>query len=204
MAATSSRPWGWTSLALLLVLLSATATARLTGHYPDSRPVAPHADPIQTSQTWLATQNYRLMAQFKGAHITNVTMVRRESVLRGDVQTMDAHERRQTGYYRFRVRTGAIGTTTTGPLVASRWATPTPSQQALLRDVTDPQRLLAPFLTGKVRDLGRSGDATVYGNERGDSLYLVGGRPLQVVTHTDDGEIRVWRFSPATGASRAN
>jgi hypothetical protein len=177
--------------------LSVTAVARLTGQLAEVRPDAPAADPVWASQVWLAAHDYQLIGQFKGADVTNVTVVRRDAVLRGEIQTTDAHETQQTGYYRFRVRDGVI-VTTTSPLGASVWVAASPAQQAFLRDITDPQRLLAPFLSGELRDAGRSGDATVFRNAGGDSLYLADGHPVQAVTHTDDGETRAWRISTAT------
>jgi hypothetical protein len=196
LAAVRQPRLGWAGPVLLLVLLSATAVARLTGQLAEVRPDAPPADPIGASQAWLAAHDYRLIGQFTGADVTNVTMVRRGGVLRGEVQIMDAQQIRQTGYYRFRVRAGLIETTTSPP-GTSVWLAASPAQQDFLRDITDPRRMLAPFLSGELSDAGRSGETTELRNARGDSLYLAEGHPVQVVTHTTGGHTSGWRIASA-------
>ena len=186
------RRWGWASLALFLALMSAATLARLTGNYPEPHVVTPHIDATLASQAWFATQNCRVIGQFQGPRTLNVTVVRRDGDVRGDVQNLTADGARQTGYFRFRVRDGVIETNTSGSLAASTWVAASPSQETLVRRITDPQWILAPFLAGVVHYAGQSGDATVYRTPRGDSLYLIDGHPAQVVTHGHDGESRAW------------
>jgi hypothetical protein len=188
------------SAGLLLTLLAAMTLARVTGHYQaDPQQATRTSNPITASESWLSTRDYRLIGQLQGTRTTsNVTVHRHGNVLRGNVQTMVRREQRQAGYYRFRVRTGVVETSTSGPFGQSNWVTASPAQTALVHRITDPQQMLAPFQTSDgIRDMGPPGNATkYYRTPRGDSLYMINERPIQMVTHEPSGETWVARFLP--------
>ena len=192
---------GWVSAGLLVVLLSATAVARLSGHLADLPQTTTAAGQVSSSQAWLVAHDYRLVAAVDGVTTQNVTAIRRGDTVRGDVQTMAAGE--QTDYYRFRIRAGEVETATTGPLGTEHWLPASPAQATLVNSVTDPGQMLAPFQSpAGLRSLGRSGDTKVYANPRGDTLFTADGRPVQLVVHGPDGVTRAIRIAatpaPAT------
>jgi hypothetical protein len=192
----SSRP-GWISAGFLVALLSATAVARLTGHNPDQS-APPASEPIASSQAWLATHDYRMIAELQGARTRYVTVVRHGHAVQGDVQTV--RPGRRTGYYRFRLHGNRVETTTTGSLGVARWTPATAAQEALVTHVTDPQWMLAPFQRSRgLRDRGHSGDAEMYRTLGGDTLFMVEGRPLQVVTHAQGIATRSFRITGVLG-----
>jgi hypothetical protein len=162
--------------------LTVTTVARLTGHYNVLPPAPSAVDPVSSSQTWLATHDYRFIAELQGTHVRNVTVVRHGDIVRGDVLTMDAGE--QTGYHRFRIRAGDVETTTTGALAAAHWVRASPAQSILVNHVTDPRWMLAPFrFPAGLRDLGQSGDTEMCTTRSGDRLVTADGQPLRVITH---------------------
>jgi hypothetical protein len=195
----SSRP-GWIGAGLLVALLSATAVARLTGHYTDQSPAPNTPDPIASSQTWLATNDYRMIAELQDSRTRNVTVVRHGDAVQGDVQTVRTGQ--QTGYYRFRLHGGRVETTTTGSLVVAHWTPATAAQEALVNHVTDPQWILAPFQrSGALRDLGQSGDAEMYRARGGETLFMLDGRPLQVVSHPKEAVTRTFWIEAGPAAA---
>lgn len=143
---------------------------------------------LDDAQTWLATHDYRLITQLRGPRIINVTVVQNGDVAQGEVQTMDAAEERQVGYYRFRSRADRIVTTTSGTVATPDWQPASSSQRSLLREVTDPRWILAPLESPGLRDYGRTGDAEMYRDSDGDSLFVIDGRPVRVVTHGPTGD----------------
>ena len=101
---------------------------------------------------------------------------------------MDAAEERQIGYYRFRIRADRIVTTTSGPVATPDWQPASSSRRRFLSEVTDPRWILAPLESPGLRDSGRTGDADMYRDSDGDSLFMIDGRPVRVVTHGPKGD----------------
>lgn len=184
--------------ALAVGAVAAAAGAVLIGVVYVGDGVMGPADPVDSppagdtalddAQTWLATHDYRLIAQLRGPRIINVTVVRNGDVARGEVQMMDAAGESQVGYYRFRIRADRIVTTTSGPVASPDWQPATSSQGRFLSEVTDPRWILAPLESPGLRDYGRTGDAEMYRDSDGDSLFMIDGRPVRVVTHRPTGD----------------
>lgn len=149
---------------------------------------------ILDSEAWLSTHDHRVVAQLRGPRIVNVTAVHRGAVVKGDVQTTEPAEMRQVDYYRFRVIAGRVETIGAGE---TEWRSPTPSQRAFIADISDPRWILGPLATPGLRDHGAVGDAEMYRDSEGDSLFMIDGRPARVVTHDKNGAwVRTFGIDP--------
>jgi hypothetical protein len=145
---------------LYVVVLGFAAVVRPGDGAPATPDEASAGVPVASSANWLADHDYRVMARLVGRHRTiNLTVVRRGDVVRGDVQTLDAHGARHTDYYRFRIEGGRIVTATTDGSGSVGWQRATPSQSALLGDVADSDWALQTLRASSLRDLGSAGDA---------------------------------------------
>lgn len=180
----------------LAALLLVAVIVRFTVPSPHPWANATASDPVATSQAWLNTHDYRLLAQYKGLNEVNIVAVRRGAVMRGSVQTIEPGEQRQTGFFRFRVSaTGAVKTSGDAS-DGSGWATARQRQARLVSLVAQPASLIAALKsTGPLRDYGDAGDARVYRSASGDTLFMVDGRTLGVVLHSGGGEVQTFRFS---------